>query len=34
MLAMLLSGAGCLGPMDPKKELNNLGTNSMENVIG
>lgn len=35
LLAMLLSGIGCLGPTDPKQQLSNdLGTNSMENVIG
>jgi hypothetical protein len=32
---MLLSGTGCLGPTDPRNQLNaDLGTNSMENVIG
>lgn len=35
VLAMLLSGTGCLGPTDPRNQLNaDLGTNSMENVIG
>jgi hypothetical protein len=35
LLAMLLSGIGCMGPTDPKRQLSNdLGTNSMEHVIG
>jgi len=35
MLATFLSGVGCLGPTDPKEQLSkDLGTNSMENVIG
>lgn len=35
LLALLLSGTGCLGPTDPRNQLDaDIGTNSMENVIG